>query len=163
MQISIPSDPLHRKLIGALVGLSRAASGREYDLTDDTHHMVLEALSALSTGADSSLFDEIIERIHAEKARLAPDCSVCPHPCGRTSDMDMDELRLCDEKILSLRLSILFELISTACDIPSSSPLPEDCLILYEALSAIADGWYENYLTEFEQKLRAFHEQILKP
>ena len=31
----------------------------------------------------------LIDRVHAEKNRLAPGCSACNAPCGKTGDYDM--------------------------------------------------------------------------
>ena len=152
--------PIERQLIGALVGLSRAASGNEDILTADTHNLLLQGLSALRKDTDSTSLRAIIDRLHAEKARLAPDCSICPHPCGRTADWDMDELLLNDESVRSLKTNILSGLIYIASAASGASLPCEDYALLYDALGMVADGWNEEYLSAFEKKLRLFHTRL---
>ena len=139
---------LQNELIGALVGLSRAANGNEDMLTPDTHRLLLGALSALSNGSDTAKRTFIL-RIHAEKARLAPGCSICPSPCGRTADFDLNELKLESERARTLKMTILSHLAGASASLPT-----KQLSMLYEALTVIGDAWNEEYLTAFEQKLR---------
>ncbi len=148
------SSPAESSLLGALVGLSRAAGGNEDMLTADTHRMMLEGLSALSAGADSTSIQSMVERIHAEKARLAPGCSVCPSPCGRTADLDIDELMLDSEEVRALKRLILSGLQKSAHHAAESDFSREELLLFYEALRTLGDAWNAEYLTSFEQKIR---------
>ena len=141
---------LQNQLLGALVGLSRAANGSEDMITSETNRLMLGALSALRSGASDTERRAFILRLHTEKARLAPGCSTCPSPCGRTADFDMNELSLEGERTRSLKLSILSCLLGAAASFPI-----EHISMLYESLTVIGDAWNEEYLTEFEQKLRS--------
>lgn len=140
---------LQNQLLGALIGLSRAANGNEDIITPETDRLLLGALSALSGGSDTAKRAFIL-RIHTEKARLAPGCSICPSPCGRTADWDIGELNLEGERTRALKLTILSHLIDAAAAFPT-----EHLSILYESLTVIGDMWSEEYLTSFEQKIRA--------
>ena len=51
---------------------------------------------------------EMIDRVHAEKERLVPNCSGCASRCGRNDDYDMTLLWNAEEDIRSLKSLILF-------------------------------------------------------
>ncbi len=166
MQSSMSSSEaasLREKLIGALVGLSRAAVGNEDMLNADTHRMVLEGLSALSMSADSTSLHAMIDRIHTEKARLAPDCGVCPHPCGRTADLDISELMLDDENVRSLKHLILSDLHTASLHASVSDFTQDELLLLYEALRTLGDAWNAEYLAAFESKIRTLNSRKPHP
>ena len=50
----------------------------------------------------------MIQKVRAENERLAPDCSECQSPCGKTDEYDMQQLWNADEDIRSLKSLILF-------------------------------------------------------
>ena len=50
----------------------------------------------------------MIQKVRAEKERLAPDCSKCQSPCGKTDEYDMQQLWNADEDTRSLKSLILF-------------------------------------------------------
>lgn len=76
---------LQDELTGALVSLARAASGNEDLLTATTHTLVQEALFTTLTNVsfNDNTITALIDRVHAEKNRLAPGCSACNAPCGK--------------------------------------------------------------------------------
>ena len=100
---------LQDALTGALIGLARATDGNE-KVTKDTWHLMASALFATLTNVNFSAED--IERftndVHAETARLVPDCSCCQSPCGHNADYDMQKLWTAQEDIRSLKSLILF-------------------------------------------------------
>ena len=100
---------LQDELTGALVGLSRATDGG-MQATPEVWHLMIEGLFTTVTNVNfnEKTIRELIGRVHAEKARLAPDCAGCAAPCGRTSDYDMNLLWSADEDIRSLKSLILF-------------------------------------------------------
>ena len=100
---------LQDELTGALVGLSRATDGG-MQATPEVWHLMIEGLFTTVTNVNfnENTIRELIGRVHAEKARLAPDCAGCAAPCGRTSDYDMNLLWSADEDIRSLKSLILF-------------------------------------------------------
>ena len=100
---------LQDELTGALVGLSRATDGG-MQATPEVWHLMIEGLFTTVTNVNfnEKTIQELIDRVRAEKARLAPDCAGCAAPCGRTSDYDMNLLWSADEDIRSLKSLILF-------------------------------------------------------
>ena len=79
---------LQDELTGALVGLARAA---------DTAPAVSNEAEILS----------LIDRVHAEKFKVVPDCAICASPCGRTADYNMANIWNAPEDIRSLKVLIL--------------------------------------------------------
>ena len=100
---------LQDELTGALVGLSRATDGG-MKATPEMWRLMIEGLFTTVTNVNfnENTIRELIGRVHAEKARLAPDCAGCAAPCGRTGDYDMNLLWNADEDIRSLKSLILF-------------------------------------------------------
>lgn len=85
------------KVISALIGLTGAVANN--GKTEHTDQVVREAVLQLS---DSSREAELVEKIHTEKHRIAPDCATCTHPCGNTSDYEIEKLRQA-EKVCRIR------------------------------------------------------------
>lgn len=100
---------LQDELTGALIGLARAAEGN-MDLSQDTYQTILEGLFTTVTNVsfDNDAITAMINKIHAEKQKLVPDCCTCAAPCGRTDDYDMRQIWDADEDIRSLKALILF-------------------------------------------------------
>ena len=74
---------LQDQLTGALVGLSRATDGG-MQATPEMWRLMIEGLFTTVTNVNfnENTIRELIGRVHAEKARLAPDCAGCAAPCG---------------------------------------------------------------------------------
>ena len=102
---------LQDELTGALIGLARATDG-DTRPTDSTYSAIIEGLFTTITNVnfDSTAVQAMIDRVHAEKARLVPCCSGCASRCGRNDDYDMRLLWTADEDIRSLKSLILFGL-----------------------------------------------------
>ena len=135
------------KLMGAIIGLARAAEGNEDRLTPETDQVI--ALSLLTTpGTDSETLTELLRCIDAEKKRLVPDCYTCAAPCGRTADYDMAGLWHSPADIRCLKCLILASIRNLA----SYAALfkyqyTELNQYFYKALSIIGiDGWGASYL-----------------
>lgn len=107
---------LRDELTGALIGLARATDNNA-ETSTDTWRIMIEGLMMTDAAADSNenALREQIDRVHAEKLRLVPDCAVCTSPCGRTADHDMGQLRYAPEDIRALKSDIL----SGACGLAS--------------------------------------------
>lgn len=104
------TSTLQDQLTGALIGLAHAQQGNEHKITPETDNLILEGLFTTVTNVnfnDESI-SALIDRIHTEKLRLVPECSVCNHTCGRNDDYDMNLLWNADEDIRSLKSLILF-------------------------------------------------------
>lgn len=102
---------LQDELTGALIGLARATEGTTL-LDTDTYRIIIEGLFTTSDNSDDDdkAIETMIAKVRTEKHRLAPDCSICASPCGRTDDYDMQNLWKADESICCLKLSILSDI-----------------------------------------------------
>lgn len=100
---------LQDELTGALIGLA-CATDNAPDVNDGTWRLMIEGLFTTVTNVsfNEKTLRELIDRVHAEKARLVPDCSDCAAPCGRAADYDMARLWNAQEDIRSLKSLILF-------------------------------------------------------
>ena len=100
---------LQDELTGALIGLARATDNAP-DVNEGTWRLMIEGLFTTVTNVsfNEKTLRELIDRVHAEKARLVPDCSDCAAPCGRAADYDMARLWNAQEDIRSLKSLILF-------------------------------------------------------
>ena len=144
---------LQDELTGALIGLARAIDDPAL-ASAETWTIMTEGL--LATAPDAFLDDTatapgtcisdaaletLIQNVRAEKARLAPGCSSCTAPCGRTADYDMQALWTTEEDVRALKLRILADLREIAAHI-AHAPAQQDenaevYLLLCEALFKI--------------------------
>lgn len=99
---------LQDELTGALVGLARAADTAPA-VSDATWRVMIEALAANSpaTACNEAEILSLIDRVHAEKFKVVPDCAICASPCGRTADYNMANIWNAPEDIRSLKVLIL--------------------------------------------------------
>ncbi|MBP3486295.1 MAG: hydroxylamine reductase, partial [Oscillospiraceae bacterium] len=141
------TSALQDALTGALIGLAHAAQGNEHLLTTETDGLILEGLFTTVTNVnfnDASI-TALIGRVHAEKARLVPDCSACDHSCGRNDDYDMNLLWNADEDIRSLKSLILFGVRGMAAYAYHAQVLgyrdAEVNAFLYKALRAVGEDY----------------------
>ena len=100
---------LQDELTGALIGLARATDG-DTPVNADTWRLMIEGLFTTVTNVsfNEKTIRELIDRVHAEKERLAPKGSGCGSRCGRNDDYDMNLLWNAQEDIRSLKSLILF-------------------------------------------------------
>lgn len=97
------------KLPGALIGLARAAEGKE--LLPEAREAMLLGLSCYSKRASVSGSQEdcteLISKLHSAKRLMAPDCASCQCSCGRTDDYDMEELFHSSDLLKEAKLKLL--------------------------------------------------------
>ena len=105
-------------IISALIGLVGAVSNN--GKTEQTDSVIREAFLRLKD-ADSE--EEMVQKIHAEKFIIAPDCATCLNPCGNTSDYDMTQFYVADANVIAAKR----DMIETICKkIGLSENVPED-------------------------------------
>lgn len=97
--------------------------------------------TALDAHPVDAAIEALIRKVRAEKERLAPGCSQCMAPCGRTADYDMQALWTAEEEVRALKLRILTDLREIAAHI-AHAPAQQDeetdvYPLLYEALFKI--------------------------
>ena len=100
---------LQDKLIGALIGLARAA-GTGGGATEKIYKLLIKGLFTTITNANfnEETIKKLIGEVHAEKEKLVPNCGACASSCGRTDDYDMTALWDANEDVRSLKSLILF-------------------------------------------------------
>ena len=144
---------LQDELTGALIGLARAIDDPAL-ASAETWTIMTEGLLATAPDAcisdatlvhdaypDDATIEALIRKVRAEKERLAPGCSSCTAPCGRTADYDMQVLWSAEEAVRALKLRILADLREIAAHIahaPADQTEETDVYpLLYEALFKI--------------------------
>ena len=117
---------LQDALTGALIGLARAIDDSAL-ASAETWAIMTEGLLATAPDACISVaaLETMIQSVRAEKARLAPGCSSCTAPCGRTADYDMQALWNAEEEVRALKLRILADLREIAAHI-AHAPAQQD-------------------------------------
>ena len=84
---------LQDALTGALIGLARASESSADLLTPETDALIQRSLSACADSSpDDAEIQALLDQVHAEKARLVPDCASCRNPCGHNDDYDLANL-----------------------------------------------------------------------
>lgn len=103
-----PLTQTQEQLIGGLIGLIRSVDSAQ-EIPEQVQTLVQEGLATSVLSDDTHLPQQeaLLRQIRAEKFRLVPDCSVCPNPCGRHDDYNMQELWAAPEDIRSLKLRLL--------------------------------------------------------
>ena len=106
---SAAAAKLQDALTGALIGLARATDNAT-GVNEGTWRLLIEGLFTTVTNVNFSVetIRAMIDRVHAEKARLVPGCAACAAACGRTNDYDLAQLWVAQEDIRSLKSLILF-------------------------------------------------------
>lgn len=122
-----PITSYNNKLAGALVGLARASEQKT--LADSSAEAMIEGLAlAHSLGLFLSVLpgpepeeeeirqqiDACVDRIHGEKALMAPDCAACQYSCGRTFDYDMEEIYGASESLRTAKVTLFARLCAIA-------------------------------------------------
>ena len=115
--------------------------------TERTDSVVREAFLRLTDG-DSE--EETVQKIHAEKFAIAPDCANCLNPCGNTSDYDMAQFYAADVKIIAAKR----DLIEAICKKMSSSEIiPET---VYQGIAYLGYDLEPEAYAQIQQKIMCY-------
>ena len=138
---------LQNELTGALIGLARAIDDPAV-ASAETWTIMTEGLlatapdvcpddvtTALDAHPDDAAIEALIRKVRAEKERLAPGCSQCMAPCGRTADYDMQALWTAEEEVRALKLRILADLREIAAHIAHAPAQQDEKNDVYPLLS----------------------------
>ena len=129
-------------IISALIGLVGAVSNN--GKTEQTDRVIREAFLCLK---DAGSEEEIVQKIHAEKFIIAPDCATCLNPCGNTSDYDMTQFYAADAKIIAAKR----DMIETICKkIRMSENVPED---VYQGIAYLGYDLEPEAYVQIQQKI----------
>lgn len=153
---------LQNELTGALIGLARAIDDPAV-ASAETWTVMTEGLLATAPDVclDDTAIEALIRKVRAEKERLAPGCSQCMAPCGRTADYDMQALWTAEEEVRALKLRILADLREIAAHIahaPAQQNEETDVYpLLSEALFKIGYDESVDALLPTVRKVEDFH------
>lgn len=120
------TQPEERALIGALVGLVRCIDSS----TPEGQTLALIRSGIFLLDGTEQARKAMTDRLHAEKARLVPDCAFCPHPCGRHDDGDWDAVEHGDPQVYAAKSAIL-EQVKALAHQPDSDDLAL-CRLLFQ-------------------------------
>ena len=137
------------KLLGALVGLARAMD--ESNMGAAPLAAMVQGLTALDSGTG---LEEALDTLRRAKHAAVPDCAVCQNPCGRTADLDVQELESLPPELRDAKQALLSAAIRYArqCEHPS---LP----LLTQALFAVGYAWFTQ--EEIEEQIKFIEEGIV--
>lgn len=107
--------PLQKELSGALVGLARALDNAE--ISPDAAKTLQDGLRALRD-AEDGILASAVQSVRMAKHRIVPDCAVCKNPCGRTADLDINDLDRLDPELKKAK----YELLSAAATYAAIKP-----------------------------------------
>ena len=128
-------------LLGALVGLARATTSEPK--TEDTDDVLNAGLRiAAQPAAPEEKLQRMVEIVHTEKHRVAPNCASCAMPCGNTTDYDLARLWAAPEPVRTLKLQML----AAAFALAQSRPQGEAQTAVYQVLFTLAEDWDEELL-----------------
>ena len=129
-------------IISALIWLVGAVSNN--GKTEQTDSVIREAFLCLT---DTGSEEEMVQKIHAEKFSIAPDCATCLNPCGNTSDYDMAQFYAADAKVISAKR----DLVETVCKkLGSSENVPED---VYQGIAYLGYDLEPEAYAQIRQKI----------
>ena len=129
-------------IISALIGLVGAVSNN--GKTEQTDSVIREAFLCLKDGGSE---EEIVQKIHAEKFIIAPDCATCLNPCGNTSDYDMTQFYAADAKIIAAKR----DMIETICKkMGLLQDIPED---VYQGIAYLGYDLEPEAYVQIQQKI----------
>lgn len=155
---------LRNKLLGALVGLARASECKEISESAGSAYIdglalafsscpeEFTSLTSASGGSTYTQPDEetilaMIDRLHEEKALMAPDCAACQYPCGRTFDYDMEEVYGASETLRDAKMNLFAALAAIAVTAPANAS-KENRQFISDALFQISCTYEASQLSE---------------
>lgn len=127
------------RLLGAVIGLCRAAESNMHRVNQNTDDILIKALCALGS-EDEKEVELIACRVQEEKQRLAPRCAGCGSPCGRTEDGSLRDVTAGEETAVKTKTRLINKAVSTAKALAGGSTEQKDrtaaTAFLYRAVFA---------------------------
>ena len=106
-------DRFRKELMGALIALAKTCGNNPK--TANTDRIILEGLVAANAQCfGEEILKKKLQMARAEKHAIAPNCSICAHPCGNTSEYDLNLLSVEEEPCRSLKEQMLDKIKDTA-------------------------------------------------
>ncbi len=126
-------------LLGAAIGLCRAAESNMHRVNQNTDDILIKALCALGA-EDEKEMGLVTDRVKKEKQRLAPGCAGCGSPCGRTEDGSLRDVTSGEEAAVKAKTWLINKAVSTAKALAGGSAEQKDrtaaTAFLYRAVFA---------------------------
>ena len=111
---------------------------------EDHDRVIREAFLCLT---DAGSEEEMVQKIHAEKFIIAPDCATCLNPCGNTSDYDMAQFYAADANVIAAKR----DMIETICKkMGLLQNIPED---VYQGIAYLGYDLEPEAYTQIQQKI----------
>lgn len=135
-------EHLRDELVGALIGLARTCDTNPP--TDQTEGLLLAGLhlSDPEVQASDEQLRRLIDRVHADKALVSPNCMNCASPCGKNFDYDMSRMDAADDAVREAKLVLLDNLRTLGHRGRMSQLVYDGLFALAEDWDAEAFGWY---------------------
>ena len=148
-------NELRNKLLGALVGLARASECKEISESAGAAYIAGLALAfsdpetefTSPTSTAENMYLTMIDRLHEEKALMAPDCAACQYPCGRTFDYDMEEVYGASEALCKAKMD-LFAALGTIALLTPANESKKNRQFISDALFQISCTYEASQLAE---------------
>ena len=141
-----PAQQVRDTLLGALIGLARAATSEPK--TADTDEVLNAGLRlAAQPDAPEEKLHRMLAIVRTEKHRVAPNCASCAMPCGNTNDYDLARLWAAPNAVRTLKLRML----ATAIRLAQKHPQGEEQTAVYQVLFTLAEDWDEELLAPVMQ------------
>ena len=132
---------LRDQLLGALIGLARATTSEpKSEDTDDVLNAGLRL--AAKQDAPEERLRRMIDIVHTEKHRIAPNCATCAMPCGNTADYDLARFYAAPQSVRALKQRLFAALFRLA-----QRPDEAQQYAIYQGLFTLAEDWDEALLT----------------
>ena len=138
--------------LGALIGLARTIDSDEQNVVQDTWIMLADGLLLGPERLNTAALRDLTERLHAERARLSPQCAVCSAPCGRKADCDIESLRESEStRTLKTRIFSAAQQIAANVIMHRAQSDAENRLLL-RAVFSLGEEWDEEFLKDVAEQ-----------
>lgn len=133
-------DELRKELLGATIALAKTCGNNPK--TENTDRIIIEALVAVHTKEFGvEMLQKKLEMVRQEKHTIAPNCNTCAHPCGNTTEYDLDLLNEDEIQCKELKEQMLQDLQDLAVEFYRAMLRKEDVsehvVIFYKGLEVV--------------------------
>lgn len=139
---------MDKKVLSALIGLVGAINSN--GKTEYTDNVVRDAVLGSAASDEKKLQDcqhDMVEKIHREKFKIAPNCATCQSPCGNTSDYPFEKYDEWSPEQRRIKELILGEAERIVRYMQAGQELPE---IVYKAIAYVS---YDLRIESYEKLL----------
>ena len=133
-------DELRKELLGAIIALAKTCGNNPK--TENTDINLIEALVAVQTQEFGvEMLQKKLEMVRQEKHTIAPNCNTCAHPCGNTTEYDLDLFNEEEASCRELKEQMLLDLQELAVEFYRAMlmkvDVSEHVVIFYKVLEVV--------------------------